>query len=254
MAREIDGKLRVANDAWGDFTFSVATGKILGLSQRVQFGKNPDVDASYEDIWGYGGVMVFPTAEATLNVVSSSANDDVGSTGATEIRVEYLDGNFNTQIVDVELNGTSSVQVATDFFRIQNAFILYGNRAAGNIDLSYSGGVVGRIRVNRTGIENSHYTVPAGYTAYIVGANIGLGKSSDAQVDLQIRDATNGAIFRTYDEVSLFENNILFNYPLSFPVPEKHDIRIQAISAQGNSSVGTAYYLILRDNELYANN
>lgn len=251
--REIQNRGRTANDVWGDFRFSVATGKIKGLYQRVQFGKNPDVDSSYEDIWAYGGIKPYPTTATTLNVVSSNAADDVGGAGATEIRVEYLDGDFNTKVVDVELNGIGSVQVATDFLRLQDAFVLYGAPAVGNIDLSYSGGVVGRIRVGRTDVENTQFTVPAGFTAYIVGANVGLGKSSDAQIDLQLRDATNGAIFRTYDEVSLFENNILFDYPLAFPVQEKHDIRIQAISAQGNSSVGVAYYMILRDNDIYRN-
>lgn len=251
--REIQNRGRTANDVWGDFRFSVATGKIKGLYQRVQFGKNPDVDSSYEDVWAHGGIKPYPTSPTTLNVVSSSANDDVGSTGATEVRVEYLDGDFNTKIVDVELNGLGSVQIATDFLRLQDVFVLYGAPAAGNIDFSYSGGVVGRIRTGRTDAEGSHFTVPAGFTAYIIGANVGLGKSSDAQIDLQVRDATNGAIFRVYDEVSLFENNILFDYPLAFPVNEKHDIRIQAISAQGNSSVGVTYYMILRDNDIYRN-
>lgn len=251
--REIQNRGRTANDVWGDFRFSVATGKIKGLYQRTQFGKNPDVDSSYEDVWAYGGIKPYSATETTLSVVSSSIEDDTGGTGATDIRVEYLDGNFNTKIVDVELNGTSSVQIATDFLRLQDAFVIYGARAVGNIDLSYSGGVVGRIRVGRTDAESAHFTVPAGFTAYIIGANVGLGKSSDAQIDLQIRNATNGQIFRTYDEVSLFENNIIFDYPLAFPVPEKHDIRIQAISAQGNSSVGVAYYMILRDNDIYRN-
>ena len=254
MAREIDGKLRVANDSWGDFKFSIATGKILGLSQRVQFGKNADVDNTYEDVWATGGVMVYPASATTLNIVSSSVEDDLTGTGATEVRVEYLDGDFNTQIVDVEMDGTNSVQVATDFLRLQDAYIIYGARAVGNITLSHSGGTVGTILAGRTDTQNTHFTVPAGFTAYIVGANIGVAKSSDAQVDLQLRDATNGEIFRVYDEVSLFENNILFTYPLPFPVPEKHDIKIQAVSAQGNSSVGVSYYMILRDNELYANN
>lgn len=258
MAREIDGKLRVANDIWGDFRLSVATSKILGLTQRIQFGRNSDVDATAEDIWSTGGTLVYPSQEQTLSIVSTSANDDATGTGARIVRVEYLDGDFNTQIVDVEMDGTNAVQVATDFFRIQDAFVLTagtGTTNAGVITLTYTGAInVGTISVGANDIQNAHYTVPAGYTAYIVGSNVGAGKSSDANIFLQIRDATNGPVFRTRDEVALVETTLSLNLPLYYQIPEKHDIRIRGRSNQGDSTIIVSYYMILRDNKLYANN
>lgn len=258
MAREIDGKLRVANDIWGDFRLSVATDKILGISERINFGRNSSVDATPEDVWVTGGTFIYPETETTLSIVSTSSDDDAAGTGARIVRIEYLDGDFNTHIVDVELDGINPVQVATDFFRMQDAYVLTagtGATNAGVVTLTYTGGInAGTISVGANDIQSAHYTVPAGYTAYIVGANVGAGKSSDANVFLQIKDATNGPVFRTRDEVAIVETTLSLNLPLYYEVPEKHDIRIRAVSNQGNSTVIVSYYIILRDNDLYTNN
>lgn len=257
MARETRGRLKVASDAWGDFAFSIATGKIVGLTSRVVFGRNLDVDTSSEDIWAADGVMAYPSSATTLSVASSSANDDSVGTGARVIVVEYLDGNFNTQVVEVEMDGTSSVQVATDFRRIQDAFVKTagsGGVAAGAITLSYTGGnTVGVIKAGRTDVENTHFTVPAGYTAYLTGGLISAGKSSDATVDFQVRDATNGSIFRVGQEVIVNEGSVFLHLPVYQAVPEKYDIRVQGKSTQGNSSISVNYYLILQRNDWYKN-
>lgn len=259
MAREIDGKLRVANDQWGDFRFSIATGKILGLSQREVYGYNPDINGTYEPIWQQGGPFPYPTSAQTLNIVSASANDAAGNVGVREVRVEYLDTNFDTKIVDVEMDGLSPVQVATDFFRMQNA---YSTQVGANVDaegaisLSYGANVVGLIAAGGNEIKNSLYTVPSGYTAYITGASISASKGGDLAFLLEYRDAaTPNSPFVAGNQVDIFEEGIYFDLPTYYVVPEKYDIRIRAKSGQGsNIQAACTYHLILRDNELYANN
>ena len=259
MAREIDGKLRVANDQWGDFQFSVSTGKILGLSTKEIYGYNPDINGAYEPIWQTGGEFPYPTSEQTLNIVSTSALDDAANVGVREVRVEYLDGDFNTQIVDVELDGTNAVQVATDFFRIQGAHAIQvgaNNDAEGIISLAYGANNVGTIIAGGNEIKNSFYTVPAGYTAYIVGASISASKGGDLAFLLEYRNAgVPNSPFIAGNQVDIFEEGIYFDLPTYYVVPEKHDIRIRAKSGQGsNIQAAVTYHMILRDNELYANN
>ena len=257
MAREIEGKLRVANDLWGNFAFSVATGKIAGLSSRVVFGRSLDVDTTPEDVWAADGVMVYASSATTLSVASSSANDDLLGTGARTVVVEYLDGDFETKFVEVDLDGTNTVQVATDFRRMQDAFVKTagsGGVAAGNITFSWTGGnTAGVIKTGRTDTENTHFTIPAGYTAYLTGGLISAGKSSDATVDFQYRDATNGVTFRVAQEVIVNETAVHLHLPIYLEVPEKYDIRVQGKSTQGNSAISVNYYLILRKNDTYPN-
>jgi len=177
MGREIDGKLRVANDSWGDFRFSVATGKIAGLTQREVYGDNPDINGTLEDVWQTGGTLVNPTSAQTLRIVSTSAEDDSTGNAVREVRVEYLDADFETNFVDVQLDGTSKVQVATDFLRLQQAYATNVGSlgdAEGAITLEYgaSNVVVGTITAGSNETRRTHFTVPDGYTAYIVGANV----------------------------------------------------------------------------------
>ncbi|MGA1713148.1 MAG: hypothetical protein ACO4CS_17835 [bacterium] len=259
MAREIDGKLRVANDQWGDFQFSISTGKILGLSTREVYGYNPDINGAYEPIWQTGGAFPYPTSEQTINIVSTSALDEAANAGVREVTIEYLDGDFNTQIVDVELDGTNAVQVATDFFRIQDVRskkVGANGDAEGAISVSYGANTVATIIAGGNEAKNSFYTVPAGYTAYIVGASISASKGGDLAFLLEYRNAAvPNSPFISGNQVDIFEEGIYFDLPTYYVVPEKYDIRIRAKSGQGsNIQAAVTYHMILRNNELYANN
>jgi len=257
--REIQNRGRTANDVWGDFKFSVATGKISGLSQRQNYGEAPDVNGTYVDVWTVGGTLTYVTQAETLTVVSTSANDDADAgTGAREVRVEYLDADFNTQFVDVELDGLTPVTIATDFYRFQNAYVLQVGSlgaAAGNINFSSNGNTQSRIDSTTNASRDTHFTVPANYTAYIVGANVGSPKSADIEMRLQSRDSSvANTPFVTGDEVEIFETSMYFELPTYYVIPEKHDIRIQVKSGQSsNVSAFVTYHLILRANEIYRN-
>lgn len=257
MAREVDGRIRTATDLWGDFGFSVATGKIAGVSSRIQYGRNLDVDTSPEDIWAADGVMTYPSSPTTLTVVSDSVNDTSLGTGARSVLVEYLKGDYSTVVVEVEMDSVNPVIVATDFLRIQDAYVKTAGTlrsAAGNISFKYTGGnTVGVIKPTRVDIENTQYTVPEGYTAYLAGGLISAGKSSDATVDFQFRDSLNGGVFRTGQEVIVNESIVQVSLPVYQAIPEKYDVRVQGTSTQGNSSVSVVYYLILTRNDWYAN-
>jgi|AACY02.2.fsa_nt_gi hypothetical protein len=257
--REIQNRGRTANDVWGDFKFSVATGKISGLSQRQKYGMNDDVNGSFVDVWTVGGTLTYQTDAQTLTVASASANDDADDgTGVREVRVEYLDADFNTQFADVELDGTNSVTIGDDFLRLQAVYALQvgsGGSAAGDITFSANGSVQGRIESGSNALESTHFTIPAGFTGYIVGANVGAGKGDDVQIVLRSRNAgVANSPFITSDEIELFQSSAYFSLPTYYVIPEKHDISIQARSLQGtNRRLFVTYHLILRANEVYRN-
>ena len=259
MAREIDGKLRVANDQWGDFQFSIATGKILGLSTREIYGYNPDVNGTLETIWGTGGVVPFPTSNQTITIVSTSADDDVTGVGVREVRVEYLDSNFVTHIVDVEMDGLNPVQIATNYFRMQNfAALKVGStgHAVGAITIQYGANVVGTILATNNEERSSVFTIPAGYTGYVIGASVSASKGGDLAFQFEYRDASElNNPFIAGNQLDIYEEGIYFDLPTYYVVPEKYDIRIRAISLQSaNVQAAVTYHMILRDNLLYPNN
>jgi len=260
MGREIDGKLRVANDSWGDFRFSVATDKIAGISQREVYGFNPDINGTLELVWGTGGNFPYPTSAQTIYIVSTSADDDSAGTGIREVRVEYLNSSFETIFVDVELDGTNPVQIGTDFFRVQDVRALQVGSvgsAVGTVTLYYGvSTTIATIFIGTNEARSCLFTIPAGYTGYITGASISASKGGDLAFQLEYRDnSVANAPFVTGNQLDIYEQGIYFDLPTYYVVPERYDIRVRAYSLQSsNISASCTYHLILRNNRIYANN
>lgn len=259
MGREIDGKLRVANDSWGDFRFSVATGKIAGLSMREVYGFNPDINGTLELIWGTGGNFPYPTSAQTISIVSTSVEDDLTGTGVREVQIEYLDASFNTQVVEVEMDGTSAVQVATDFFRLQDVRALKvgsTGAAVGAITVYYGVNTIATISAGQNEARSCLFTIPAGYTGYVVGASISASKGGDLSFQFEYRDASaSDNPFITGNQLDIFEQGTYFDLPTYFVIPEKYDVRVRAYSLQSsNIKASATYHVILRNNRIYANN
>jgi hypothetical protein len=103
-------------------------------------GRNNAVNNVRCDLWeGPTCVYVFPVAAQQMAVSSSSASDTSNGTGAQQVHIHYLDGNYAEQIEVVTLNGTTPVNtIATNILRI-NAFHLWragsSGTSAGNISI-----------------------------------------------------------------------------------------------------------------------
>ena len=89
----------------GDWEAHVSLGHYTGIFEFNKFGQNPVVNTTPEDLWPLGGVHTDLTTGTTLNITS----DDAGDTQV--IRVTGLDANWNLQVVDVTLTGTTPAQI-----------------------------------------------------------------------------------------------------------------------------------------------
>ena len=156
-----------------DFKLAVAKGEVPGHSFRTIIAKNPSTvsTAAFEDIWGGGGDLVWATAPETLEIVSTSANDNAIGTGAQVALVETLDAALNIQNIVVPLNGTTPVILTGTHFRVNSLFVIAaGSNQAneGNLTVQVSGGGnIRKVAIAEIGsAQDCHFTVPAGMTAY----------------------------------------------------------------------------------------
>src|SRR5210317_607380 len=62
-----------------NYNYEVAVGRYTGATTWNKFGYNDDVDIGTETICSFGGVFTPLSAADTLDIVSTDANDDVGS-------------------------------------------------------------------------------------------------------------------------------------------------------------------------------
>jgi len=163
-----------------DIRIAIQAGLIKGLSSRIiNFRRDGVANSVLESIQPNGTRYLFPIGDQTIEIVSSSANDDgnpVG-TGARTVDVTLLNS-YNLQPPEtVTLNGQTPVALSTSgnrhlFSEVKTAGTI--GRNEGNIYIFYNSAVVG-------GVPQT----PANILAIIPirsfgGVNIGRGNSLQA--------------------------------------------------------------------------
>lgn len=239
-----------------DFYTEVSKGNVIGHESVAFRGLNSDIDsANEENLWTFGGIMVYATAGEQWEILSNDTSDNATGNGAQMVKLDYLDDNYIPQEEIITLNGTTPVQtVATNMFRaISLAVISVGSTGhnEGDLTVRVSGGGNPRIGVIATGNIDLHgfYTVPAGKSAYLIYAHTGVGKNKDVNMLIRYSQGSTGILYTSvFSEV--FQNTAVFDVksPVG-PIEEKSDIDF-LVSTENNNTDATAYVqLLLVDNE-----
>lgn len=247
-----------------DAEITIASGRFQGYSIVNKFGTNSDIGTSSvpEDIWEVGGAYTgFPdSALETIAVLSSSASDTSAGTGARQVQVSGLDGNYNQVNETITLNGTTPVNSVTQFRRVHTATVIAAGSGGVNVGTitvrhtTTTANVFLSIAPGRNQSNCSAYTVPAGYTAYMRQLHCtvrGTNQVTQSQaVEGNIWTRSFGRPFRSrrpftvvssYRMLDQIYGGILFT--------EKSDIVLRITVASANSiSVSGGYDLILVKN------
>lgn len=240
-----------------DFLYlsAVSSGAVTGTSSVFKFGFNPDINGVEETVWDHGGIYAYPAAAIQMSVSSSSVNDTAAGTGARTVFVAGLDANYNEISETVTLNGQTPVLTSALFLRINRASVVSagsGETAAGDI---YVGtGVVpagvpatvyARIRLGDNQTLMAVWTVPSGYTGYILKGNIGTGTVHINQyIVARLVQRPFGGVFRTASKVTLQNGEIAFDFVFPVPFAEKTDIETRAFSSGMNNLVFADFFII----------
>jgi len=238
-----------------DFYLEVSKGNVDDHAIVNIAGTNPSVGTATEEVWDAGGVLVYPIAEESWELVSADVNDSAAGTGAQEVTIDYLDGDYVEQQAVVSTNGGTVSTGITDGFRFIRARVSAvgsGGENAGNVAIQVTGGgnIRGQINPGDTSnqSQDSHYTIPAGKTGYFVFFYEEISKNEDIRFNVRRTDGANG-IFRTIITSALYQSQ--FGVPLKAPVdplPEKTDLKVECVSTN-SAAVATIYIqLVLVDN------
>ena len=228
---------------------SVSVGRWVNKS-----GYNADVDsAAAEDIIAAGGDQYWPAAEvsaASIDISSGAAADTAAGTGAREITIFGLDGNFVEQSETIALNGTSAVNPTKNYLRIHRAFCGAagsGGENAGLITIADGTGTFAVIPAGDGQTQQATYTVPAGYVLALEHASIRVETptvSSTIRAKVQTRAGT-GFCWRTQDTLKASENKdgVGLFVPAVDKFPAGTDIRIRVIEAGANDLFVSAKFI-----------
>jgi len=214
--------------AYEPFELQVARGQIAGHSPFLVYGYSPNLSNTafgplWEGLTQSGGLYPFPASAAQLTIVSSSASD----TSALKVQITGLDANFAPISEVIALNGTTNVTSVNSYLRINNCTVTNGVNV-GNISFKQGSTLLAQINATLGTTQMSIYTVPAGYTLYILRsyktANVGFTSSAWVNFEVQFNDNVSGA--QKVVQEQTFVQQIEINYTqMPRKITEKTDIQ-----------------------------
>lgn len=209
------------------------------------FGKNTDVGVLPETLSELSILQPYP-----LDFNSQAKQIQLISSGQdfTQIHVNGLDSNGNLQSETLTLNDGIPVYTTKTYSRLFDAYNDSSIPLIGNVTLSANGTVIGILKSTSQKLYNAVYTIPKGYTGYLIDGLVSSGKTKDITFEFVIRKYNK--TFVTLDSVYTYEStvNITEHYQ---PIPELSDVEIRVSSTQNGSTAQGSFTLILIKNEVF---
>lgn len=242
-----------------DYSISISSGNLEGVSYIEKFGMNVDVDANKETVWDAGGIYEYLTDTETIAITSTlPLADNATGTGAQTVEVQGLDTDFNLLTETLTVGGASSTG---EFLRVFRARVITAgsnevNEGVLSIISDTSTTTLAQIGVDGSGSNAagrgqtfmSQYTVPAGKTAYLTQWTVGAGKqNTDAIAFLMCRNILEDG-WSSKDVIAVSATTYSKDYTIPMMFTEKTDIEVRAFSSANNSLVSSTFCLILIDN------
>ncbi len=246
-----------------DERFKVALGCYDGITASNHFGSNPVVGTSFEIVRGAGGTHTWLTSAAIHDVSSSSTDDDAGGSGALTIEVHGLDGNYNDISEIVTMDGTTVVNTALSYLRINKAHVVTagsGETNAGDIYVTETGGnftagvpddlalVEEKIAATFGEAESTIFTVPAGFTFYTHSIIVFAAAGKTVTFREYHRDPINGITEIHFEGVGKDQEEVIQRGSMP-SIEEKTSIWLEAKVDTGSAEVSAAIDGWLIDND-----
>jgi hypothetical protein len=247
----------------GNFGLQLARSQVYNHRHVFKYGFNATVTTSNDTIWFEEGSYTWSSAAVKLKISSDNAADDAASTGAKTVTVEGLDGNYAEISETVTMDGTTPVETDATFLRTHRMFVATAGTGLTNTGVIYAadtGDTYGTPGVpdTATGIRSTigasegqtlqaFYTVPAGYTAYLMQVSAGSVDGTNATT-ITLRTRVQGGAFRTKQKFIVFKGTEVMRHEIPLVIAEKTDIEMLGDAATGTTDVAADFDLILVKN------
>lgn len=215
------------------FELQVSRGQIAWHNRLLKFGNNPAINEVEETVWEGGGLYVYPSSALTLTATSSAGATD----SDVAIRVSGLDASYNEITDNIVLSGSGTATTTKQFFRVNRAFVTGSKGLTGIVSFTNSGTTYATLNSDNQTLM-SLWTVPAGYTAYILQTDVTvLTEANNKFGTVRLVTRLPGSVFRTQDLFSAQNSDVVRTYTLPLPVPEKTDIEFRAVASSSNANL-----------------
>lgn len=240
----------MGNYFFNDERMNIARGLLKGVSNIHKFGAVPSMAVNTTgSVWDVSDTVYPWSAFASASAVTvdrANAGD-----ASKVITIEGLDENYEEVTDTCTLTNATgnTTDGGTTFIRVFRAFVSTGVTNLGNIDIKVSTTVVARITANLGQTLMAIYTVPAGYTAYMMRGVMTVAANADATGNMFVRYFGQDA-FRIAHTFEVSGTGGTYDYDFSVPqvIPEKSDIDVRAKVRSNNARATAAFDIILKQN------
>lgn len=220
---------------------NIARGLVKGTSFVHKFGAVPTMSTNTTGtVWDVNDTL-YPwstwNGASTLTIAANSTEN-----GKT-VTMYGLDADYNAIDETVTISGGAATTTKS-FLRIFRAFCSAQN--TNHIDIKISSTTVARITAGLAQTLMAVYTVPAGYTGYLMQGTMSAQAGADATGNMFVRyfGQTSFRIGHSF-EVSGGGGQYIYNFPIPLPIPEKSDIDVRIITRSNNGRYTAAFDMIL---------
>ena len=227
----------------------VAAEHYQGLSHIHKFGAVPAMSQNQTGtIWDVNDTD-YPwssfSSAGTLSVPAVNASDN----GKT-IRIIGLNASYDEIQEDVTVSSSEATATTASFIRVFRAFVTNGSATnVANINVQKGGTTVLRITAGKGQTLMAIYSVPAGYSAYVLKGTATCQDGADATGDMFFRYFGESAFRVGHSfEVSGDGGQYLYEFGIPLRIPEKSDIDVRASVRSNNARVTAAFDLLLETN------
>ncbi len=231
-----------------DYYLEVGKGNIEGADFEFLTGDNTNVGTTETVLRQVGGVgdYPFPATSAQWFMQSDDATDDTAAgTGARSVFIELLLSDFSEVFEVVDLEGTTSVQLTTNAFRVNNMSVLTAGgdfQNNGVISLTTltagAGDILSAINATEGQARQPVRTVPLGRTWFPLNFYPSSGKADD--IDVRAVAFSPGPIpdrrRLMFSKNFIFEGTFPFKNDTRIQFPQGFDLEVLAAKSTGSSS------------------
>ena len=226
-------------DGVGSFPYflQVSRGLIDGHKRIFKFGHNPVIQDVEETIWDGGGLYTYPSSAAAMTVTSGAGATDNG----VQVNVGGLDGDYNEVNETVTLAGSGTATTTQTFLRVNRCFIAGSTAPTDDVTVANGGTTYAQITNGENQTLMTVWTVPAGYTAYLLALDAtAFTEQNNKVATLRYLTRELNGVFRVKNKFDLFQAAFHQNYITPEPISEKTDIEFRAVATSSNADLRVA--------------
>ena len=226
-------------DGVGSFPYflQVSRGLIDGHKRLFKFGHNPVIQDVEETIWDGGGLYTYPSSAVAMTVTSGAGATDNG----VQVNVGGLDGDYNEVNETVTLAGSGTATTTQTFLRVNRCFIAGSTAPTDDVTVANGGTTYAQITNGENQTLMTVWTVPAGYTAYLMALDAtAFTEQNNKVATLRYLTRELNGVFRVKNKFDLFAAAFHQNFITPEPISEKTDIEFRAVATSSNADLRVA--------------